>query len=366
MPITTTPAKAFKTIVAFLIGSATFTFGSYAPAMAETADDLSAPAIGAHRRFNDIPPRLQWEANYGYCGEVSFINAGLYYGQYVSQYDARAIASKNRGQSLEESQLLIGVNDLHAAEQMHLKAEPWKDTSVESTKKFLTWVKTNTAAGFPVIIGVYYNKRSFEVSNDPSAGDNEYDHIVPVTGISSTHPLSSRSYYGDDVVTLSDNGLWSPDGKPEYIFNFPFASSQATRKEANSKAHPVYSIPRGVRNYGVAIKGILDRDGQTLPVRLSTNVNYEKPAMREGENKRPKPQNLILTVKVSGLKPGTSYKLYRYDNFKAVPNSSFNANAPKASKSWDLKIEKGSSFTVKEKISSNDIAVYRAVPATAP
>lgn len=134
MPVTTTPAKAFKAIVALLIGSATFTFGSYAPAMAETADDLSAPAIGAHRRFNDIPPRLQWEANYGYCGEVSFINAGLYYGQYVSQYDARAIASKNRGQSLEESQLLIGVNDLHAAEQMHLKAEPWKDTSVESTK----------------------------------------------------------------------------------------------------------------------------------------------------------------------------------------------------------------------------------------
>lgn len=48
----------------------------------------------------------------------------------VSQYDARAIASKNRDQSLEESRLLIGVNDLHAAEQMHLKAEPWKDTSV--------------------------------------------------------------------------------------------------------------------------------------------------------------------------------------------------------------------------------------------
>jgi hypothetical protein len=40
---------------------------------------------------NNIPPRLQWEANFGYCGEVSLISAGLYYGQYLSQYDARAI-----------------------------------------------------------------------------------------------------------------------------------------------------------------------------------------------------------------------------------------------------------------------------------
>ncbi|MCX7218504.1 MAG: hypothetical protein NTY70_06060, partial [Burkholderiales bacterium] len=28
-----------------------------------------------------IPPRHQWNVNYGYCGEVSFISAGLYYGQ---------------------------------------------------------------------------------------------------------------------------------------------------------------------------------------------------------------------------------------------------------------------------------------------
>ncbi len=32
----------------------------------------------------DIPPRFQWNANNGYCGEVSFISAGLYYGQYCS------------------------------------------------------------------------------------------------------------------------------------------------------------------------------------------------------------------------------------------------------------------------------------------
>ena len=45
---------------------------------------------------NDIPPRLQWNSNDVYCGEVSMISAGLYYGQYLSQYDVRAIASPKK------------------------------------------------------------------------------------------------------------------------------------------------------------------------------------------------------------------------------------------------------------------------------
>ena len=116
----------------------------------------------------------------------------------------------------------------------------------------------------------------------------------------------------------------------------------------------------------MAITGVVDRDGQTLPISLSTNVNYEKPAMPEGSNTRPAPRELTLTVKVSGLKPGVSYTLYRYDNFKSVPNSAFNANASKAFKSWSIKINAGSSFSVTEKILSDQTAVYRAVPETAP
>ncbi|AEA68430.1 Hypothetical protein; putative exported protein [Pseudomonas brassicacearum subsp. brassicacearum NFM421] len=77
--------------------------------------------IGATKNrteMNDIPPRLQWEANYGYCGETALISAGLYYGQYVSQFDARAIASPNVKQSKRGSQLLLGRNDGATAAQM--------------------------------------------------------------------------------------------------------------------------------------------------------------------------------------------------------------------------------------------------------
>ena len=47
----------------------------------------------------DISPRLQWNENNGYCGEVSLISAGLYYGQYLSQYDARSLACDGGSQN---------------------------------------------------------------------------------------------------------------------------------------------------------------------------------------------------------------------------------------------------------------------------
>ncbi|WP_379066959.1 C39 family peptidase [Mesorhizobium sp. UC22_110] len=331
---------------------------------ADANTKMSTNAAKSYRKTNDIPPRHQWEANYGYCGEVSLISAGLYYGQYVSQYDARAIASRNTDQSKESSQLLLGVNDSYAAAQMHLKATQWKGAA--NPESFLSWVKEKVASGYPVVIGVYYNQRSFEASNDPDAGDNEYDHIVPVIGVSSKHPFMPSAYHGDDVITFSDNGLWSPDGEPDFIYKSSFESFQANRRQANSNLHPIYSLPRDARNYGVAITGIIDRDGQALPVRLSTNVNHEKPIMKEGANDRPASQDLTLTVTVSGLTPGVSYNLYRYDDFRSVPDAGFNAAAEKAEKKWAINIKSGSSFSATEKIKSDQTVVYRAVPATAP
>ena len=92
-----------------------------APAAPAAPNAPAAPAVPAvsYRVNNPIPPRTQWNANYGYCGETSFISAGLNYGQYLSQYDARAVASPNIRQSLPDSQLLLGVNDVAAAKRSY-------------------------------------------------------------------------------------------------------------------------------------------------------------------------------------------------------------------------------------------------------
>jgi len=339
-----------------------------APAAPAAPIAPAAPAVPAvsYRVNNPIPPRTQWNANYGYCGETSFISAGLNYGQYLSQYDARAIASPNIRQSLPDSQLLLGVNDVAAAKRMHLTAVPFNTAQQTTTAQFLTWVKTNVTAGYPVVIGVYTNEYRFDGNTDPNAGDSEYDHIVPVTGFSSSHPLTApAAYYADDAITFNDNGIWTgtPNGLPQNVFSYALGSFPATRRQANAAAGPVYSLSNA-KNYGIAITGVADLNRETVPVRLTTSTVGESPAMAEGSNTRPAPKPVTLTITVSGLTPGKTYNLYRYSSMAAVPDSNFNANAIKSAQKWKI-VATGSTYTMTQTILSSETAAYRAVPVTA-
>lgn len=309
---------------------------------------------------NDIPPRFQWDNNSGYCGEVSLISAGLYYGQYMSQYDARRSAThapQNMGQ------LLLGINATTAAQKMHLNAIEWNTVAEQNTDQFLAWVKQNVVKGYPVAIGIYMNEYRFYNKKDPNAGDAEYDHIVPVFGISSDHALTDPHYYGDDTLTFSDNGLWGDASNPPYIFSFSFDACQATRKQANARNGAIYSLSNDGSNYGIAIIGIMDLKGETYPVRVDTNVNTEKYEIQDGSDARPEPISLLLTVTVSGLTPGIVYNLYRYNDLSLVPDSDFNVYADQAAKIWKIQIDSGSNYSMTELISSDEIAVYRAVKA---
>ncbi|HEV2361493.1 MAG TPA: hypothetical protein VGS21_07315 [Acidimicrobiales bacterium] len=315
-----------------------------------------------------VPPRLQWNANNGYCGEVTFISAGLHFGQYLSQYDARAIASNGTPQYELKAQLLLGVNDTHAASQMRLASTAWTPGAGSTASSFLTWVKTQVIEGHPVAIGVYTNEYLFYGSTNPNAGDPQYDHIVVVTGIKSAHPLTlPAAYYATDQITFSDNGLWTgtASGRPQYSFSYVFGSFQATRQQANAKTGNIYSLADTARDYGIALTGVADPGNETMPVSVSTSVNYEKPGIRNGSTVRPAPMPLTLTVTVSGLTPGRSYDLYRYDSVTVVPTASFNANAAAASQAWSFSATAGT-WSLTQQIQSNEEVVYRAVPTSGP
>ncbi|MEI7718039.1 MAG: hypothetical protein WCI78_18470 [Mycobacterium sp.] len=327
----------------------------------------AVPAPAAYTAGSKLPPRIQWNANFGYCGEVAFISAGLNYGQYISQYDARAIASKNARQSLESSQLLLGVNDVATAKTMHLTATAFNTAQQPTSPAFLTWVKSNVVAGYPVVMGVFMNQSRFYGTANLNAGDTEYDHIVAVTSVTSTHPLTGpTAYYSDDVLTFNDNGLWTgTNGQPQNVFSFTFGSFATTRQRANAKTAAVYSLKNGA-DYGIAITGIIDLSRETVPVRLTTSTNAETPVMVNGSNTRPAAKPVTLTITVSNLKPGTTYTLYRYNSMANVPDSNINANAAKAAQKWTITIPSGSTYTMTQTINSNETAVYRAVPVGAP
>ncbi len=314
---------------------------------------------------NEIGPRYQWNHNYGYCGEVSEIGAGLYYGQYLSQYDARAAADRFP-QNRSRSQLLLGVNALRAAAAMHLQAVAWKDGNDRDTDALLAWVKGQVLAGHPAIIGIYMNQYRFYGTRNRNAGAHEYDHIVPVIGIASEHPRDSRGYFADDTIEFSDNGEWSANRlSAQYDFRYPFGAFQRTRQQANAPHGPIYSISDDNEDFGIAILGVKDGDRETLPVAVETSLNYEHPQIAQGSSRRPAPEPLQLTVTVSGLSRGIAYNLYRYDSLPAIPDRAFNAAASRASQHWTIDA-KASSFTLKQQITSDEVAAYRAVPVNAP
>lgn len=311
----------------------------------------------------DLPPRLQWGGNYGYCGEVSFVAAGLYFGQYISQYDARALATDGIDQSREDSQLLLDENEGAAAEAMRLEAEIW---SGDTTEAFLLWIKRNLMRGAPVLIGVFENTSVFDIhyANYDNIEDYTYDHIVPVTGYVSRRALSDAEIHPDDEIQFSDNGDLKQNGKPKFQFAYPVARFLANREEQSLLGGQPYFL--GTRqNDGIAITGVQDRHGDTLPVRIAVDLPNE-PEIEDGSDARPAPVPLSLMITVSGLEAGVDYILYRYSDFDVVPTEDFNANSGGADRATSIQIASGDSYTLNETIMSDDMAIYRAVRASAP
>lgn len=146
----------------------------------------------------------------------------MYYGQYVSQYDARALASPGVAQNLESSQLLIGVNDVATAARMLLAATAWTPQRSPDPAPFLAWVKGNVARGYPDVAGLYTNNYKFDGNPSPNAGNSEYDHIV--TGMPSRATFTNpATCLAEDRITIEDHGIWADPGStvPPPLLHLP-------------------------------------------------------------------------------------------------------------------------------------------------
>jgi len=243
---------------------------------------------------------------------------------------------------------------------------------VQDSIAFLKWVKKNVVSGYPVIIGVFNNEWLIYNNADANAGDPQYDHIVPVMAWGSARPLDEDDISGD-VILLSDNGLYGTDVGPipnanvGYYYPYHIPYFLADRQLANTATDPnrVYSLlklpeTKATTNevYAIAIKGVLDKNGETLPIKITTGNNYESPAIAHKSNVRPEPEAVTLTITVSGLTAGQTYYLYYYKDEKDVPEENFNANSGNA---WQVIDADESTWTGSLTIRSDEKAFFRAV-----
>ncbi len=326
---------------------------------------------------NNIPPRFQWNQNNGYCGEVSLISAGMYYGQYLSQFDARSCGTllshkPNASQlkAVQDTQLLLGGNANRAAHNMRLRYE--QHQSINS-QEFLTWVKTMVKKGYPVIIGVLNNCNALGEGSSPIYGDSCYDHIVPVVGFSNTNV----SYTPTDEIIISDNGIFTgtnntvPTPEVQYFFNYTMKNFVTNRVAINTSATQIYGLldlPKHQSrkanttyyNYGIAILGIEDSLKETYPVQLSTEYNYEVPSIDNLTNNRPSALKMKMKITVSNLTPGQTYLLIRYKDWSDVPNCNFAKSDTTIAKQESF-VAKSTSEEFSRDFKTNEQIIYRVV-----
>jgi len=323
----------------------------------------------------DLPPRKQWGTNYGYCGETSTVAALLKFGAYFSQWDIRDIAVLYDPRNNQQHWYSVGTNDQIASTKLRMQFVefPSYDAS-SSTEKYFGWLKQMTKAGHAVTMTVFMNHYLFSggINKDTTYGFHFYDHIVSVAKVESNY--DDNLYHDDDIITFSDNGLWCPEGgNCPYYFRYSFKEFCGNRTTSNDPEGPIYTMPSdlmqpNMMNFGIAHTGVRDDDGETIPVVVSTNLNYEKPEPVPRSDERPKPMPLTLTVRIAAkhLKAGEQYVLYRYDSETLVPYGRFNAQSNNALRRWEFVPKPGTEdFVVTEEIMSDDKAIYRCVRANA-
>jgi hypothetical protein len=286
-----------------------------------------------------IAPRIQWNEHGGYCGETCVQSFALYYGEYISQYEVRALYGPTQK---VKSQFLVGApdhRDQKVLGDLHLTSQEWNDNeSGPQYQDYLAWVKQELSSGHPVIGTVYIN----------GLHDSDYDHIVPFVGYQSAQ--DGTAYHPGDHLLFYDNFSLKTISRS-------FSSLPATRTQANQGSHEYY-LPQQV-DYGVAVTGIVDPNHETVPVQLSINRSSEPDPFAKPP---PQPVTLKGTLTISSLVPGQSYTLLRYDDPTKVPDSHFLAAGGYASEQQFTAT--ATVQTLYDTFSSDGCVIYRCVPAS--
>jgi len=275
----------------------------------------------------NIPPRIQWPNNDGYCGENSIQMCGLYYGNYISEGLCRTVAG---------GELLIYVNDTIALNAFSFTYVEWNpNLATPQYKNYLDWVKSYLYQKQPVIIAVYVSGLT----------DPDYDHIIPAIGF---RAMNVNSYTATDSLTYNSNFDTVP-------FTRVFSTLYATRSMAGNSAVFPYYIPENV-DYGVAVTGNRDPGKVTRPVHILLDSNDE-PNVSLGA----KACVLKAKIIVDSLTPGVGYALLRYNNYLKVPASGFN---PSTASSAVYFTATSVTKTVVDSFLSDSAVFYRCIKYT--
>jgi len=267
-------------------------------------------------------PGNQWNINGGFCGAWSTQQGALSVGAWISQDFVRKANGDQTGIDHNmhgDTKLgyeVMPSNVAYTANALKLDAVEWDYMQpAPQASKFKAWLKSHLVKGraivwFPLCKG---DPHSAYPGSVPNGG--QCDHVEPMLGIWSNHPLDDATVYDDDVILhFSDQ-----DTEPYYR---PMSSLDDTVKmEGNCKNavagfghNEMYPCFDSHVTYGLAVTGL--QVNGTVPVSLEVDITAE-PDVREHQRAK----KIHGTATVRGLTSGSTYTLYRYGSTADVPAS---------------------------------------------
>ena len=261
--------------------------------------------------------RSFWDTGNGYCGSWSVQNVGITMGFWMGQNQGRKL--------IGNKEVLLGVNMdklLDALNLTYIENYHEKDNQI-----FLEWATASLKNKEPVIIGVK--------CHDSWCQDEDYDHIIPLHAVD----ISQSTYNADDVVYFSD-------GLEPSEFNMLFSRWAYGADDPNQYWYlPIHNRKT---NWGVKVTG-MKGDDETIPISLTIHQDRE-PNIAEGESGT----TMTGSVNMTGLLPGTTYTLLRWDvdytRYQNVPVSNIGTVAA----ADDIEL----TFTAADTTYTKDVSFY--------
>jgi hypothetical protein len=257
-----------------------------AAALALVALLASATCATATLYSVNVPPRLQYQESNGYCGELAIQELMLPYGVWIPQLAARSAGG---------GELLPGVNYDKALDALKIKYTTWAGTG--GYKAFAAFAKkalmSTPRAG---VVAVVYIK---------GLDDRQYDHILPIVGVDTASPPSSFVYQASDVFSINTGFSTAVVKRKAGDYSCTFRGKKNTVDEGGC-------VPSDTQ-WGFSILGP-KYAAATGPATSLTVPRASEPAPPGSPGAK-----FGATLKVTGLKAGTKYRVVKLTRVASVP-----------------------------------------------
>lgn len=274
------------------------------------------PFPAKYTKVLPLEPRQQWKGDGGFCGAQSIQSSALAFGAWISQDIIRYETPKGEGHgNATQGYEVLPSNVAAAARNLHLAAEQWDYNQPKpQVSGFKRWMKKHLSKGHPIVWFPMCKGDSHLPYPNSNPNGGHFDHVEPVWGIGSNHPLDDEQVYDDDwLLHGSNQDLQTYYRKFDTLEDTPDMNGNCKIAQAGYGKNEMYPCIYDQVDYGLAVTGLYIPDfsphltaNDTFPTSLAVDIQAE-PDIRTGQ----KPLQLNGTVTASGLTKGHNYIMYR-------------------------------------------------------